>query len=111
LSAGAVGTPQILLLSGIGDAHALGALGINVIVDNANVGQNLQDHVFLTNNWYIKGNPFTYDVVYQDASAKQQLINQWQQGKGPLVNNAANFIAWLRNPTNVAPFNTLPDPR
>ncbi|MDO5528064.1 MAG: GMC family oxidoreductase N-terminal domain-containing protein [Paracoccus sp. (in: a-proteobacteria)] len=44
LSAGAVGTPQILQLSGIGPAEWLGDLGIEVLRD-APVGQNLQDHL------------------------------------------------------------------
>jgi choline dehydrogenase len=45
LSAGAVGTPQILQLSGIGDAAALNALGITPVADLKGVGANLQDHL------------------------------------------------------------------
>jgi choline dehydrogenase len=46
LSAGAVGSPQILLLSGIGPKEDLERLGIPVEVDLPGVGRNLQDHVF-----------------------------------------------------------------
>jgi choline dehydrogenase len=42
--AGAIGTPQLLLLSGIGPADQLRALGIGVVADIPGVGQNLQDH-------------------------------------------------------------------
>jgi choline dehydrogenase-like flavoprotein len=42
--AGAVGTPQLLLLSGIGPAGQLRALGIDVVADLPGVGENLQDH-------------------------------------------------------------------
>jgi choline dehydrogenase len=42
LSAGSVGSPKILELSGIGSKARLGALGIDVVVDNPNVGENLQ---------------------------------------------------------------------
>lgn len=44
LSAGAIQTPQILQLSGIGDAQKLRKLGIGVQVDAPEVGENLQDH-------------------------------------------------------------------
>lgn len=42
LSAGSVGTPQLLQLSGIGNRDALSALGINTIVNNPDVGEHLQ---------------------------------------------------------------------
>ncbi len=44
LSAGAYGTPAVLLRSGIGPADQLRALGIDVVADNAGVGANLHDH-------------------------------------------------------------------
>lgn len=45
LAAGAFGSPQLLELSGIGDASLLREHGINVVYDNAAVGENLQDHI------------------------------------------------------------------
>ena len=48
LSGGAVNSPQLLLLSGIGDAAELNALGIPVVVDLPAVGKNLQDHLDIT---------------------------------------------------------------
>ena len=44
LCAGAVGSPQLLMLSGIGPAGPLRALGIDPVADIAGVGENLQDH-------------------------------------------------------------------
>jgi choline dehydrogenase len=44
LSAGAIGSPHVLLLSGIGPARQLRALGIDPVADIAGVGENLQDH-------------------------------------------------------------------
>ncbi|WP_312346848.1 choline dehydrogenase [Stenotrophomonas acidaminiphila] len=45
LSAGAVNSPQLLMLSGIGPADALRAHGITVRLDQPQVGANLQDHL------------------------------------------------------------------
>lgn len=45
LSAGALHSPQILMLSGIGPAEHLKAMGVPVVVDSPGVGENLQDHL------------------------------------------------------------------
>jgi choline dehydrogenase len=45
LSGGAVNSPQLLELSGVGSAERLRELGIPVVHDNANVGEHLQDHL------------------------------------------------------------------
>lgn len=44
LSSGALHSPQLLQLSGIGSSTKLGKFGINLVVDLPGVGQNLQDH-------------------------------------------------------------------
>jgi choline dehydrogenase len=48
LSAGSVHTPQLLMLSGVGEAAALKTLGIAVVADLRGVGRNFQDHVHLS---------------------------------------------------------------
>jgi choline dehydrogenase len=48
LAAGAIGSPKLLMLSGIGDATALRGLGIDVVQDLPGVGQNFQDHVLVS---------------------------------------------------------------
>lgn len=45
LSAGAVNTPQLLMLSGVGPKEHLENMGIKVVLESPGVGQNLQDHV------------------------------------------------------------------
>jgi choline dehydrogenase len=55
VSAGAFDSPKLLLLSGIGDAAHLQALGLPVIADLPGVGQNLLDHVLV---------PITYQATW-----------------------------------------------
>jgi choline dehydrogenase len=45
LAAGAINSPKLLMLSGVGEANALRSLGIDVVENLPGVGRNLQDHV------------------------------------------------------------------
>src|SRR5699024_12854025 len=45
LAGGAINTPQLLQLSGVGDKEHLESLGIDTVVDLPGVGENLQDHL------------------------------------------------------------------
>lgn len=55
LSSGALRTPQLLMLSGVGPAGHLREQGIDVRVDLAGVGQNLTDHPQLSVPWNFRG--------------------------------------------------------
>jgi len=55
LSAGSIGTPQILQLSGIGPANLLQKYGITTIVNLPGVGQNLQDHLQIRSVYKVEG--------------------------------------------------------
>ena len=55
LSAGAIGSPQILQLSGIGDSALLAKHGIATVVDSKGVGANLQDHLQIRSVYEVSG--------------------------------------------------------
>ena len=54
LSAGAIGSPQLLMLSGVGSADHLSSLGIPVVAELPGVGQNLRDHPMVPLTWRTK---------------------------------------------------------
>ena len=68
LCAGAVGTPHLLLLSGIGPAQELAALGITPTVDSPEVGLNLQDHLLLAGIRYDAGRPLPPESLMASAT-------------------------------------------
>ena len=89
LSAGAYGSPQLMLLSGIGPAAGLAPLGI-APVHELPVGENLQDHpaVFLT--WFTD-TPSLFGAATADNAA---LLTQ--EGRGPLTSNVAEAGGFIR---------------
>jgi choline dehydrogenase len=94
LSAGAVGTPQLLLLSGIGEGEALHALGLPVALDNPNVGRHLSDHQGLNYTWRMR-EP-TFNDVLRPWWGKGLAGARWLlTGRGPLslsINHGGGFF-------------------
>lgn len=110
MSAGSVGTPQILMLSGIGDPAALKSLGIKPLVALPDVGQNLQDHPIMSNYWTVNSNN-TFDDVLRNASILDADLAQWMANKTGLFGNApANAVGFLRIPNSASIFQTDEDP-
>lgn len=110
LSAGSVGTPIILLHSGIGDSTDLEALSIQSTVHNPSVGRNLTDHASISNVYAVNSNQ-TYDPIFRDSAVRDKLIEQWIATKsGPLAGAVTNHIGWLRLPQNASIFRTVEDP-
>lgn len=99
LAAGSIGSPQILLLSGIGPGEHLRNLGISVTVDIPGVGENLHDHPYTT---------CTYRTAPEN-SLNQQLsgvrvawhaLNFYLAKRGPLTNGASQATALGRVSTD-----------
>jgi choline dehydrogenase-like flavoprotein len=108
LAAGTFNTPQLLMLSGIGDPVELSKIGIEPLVDLPSVGKNLSDHVFLSNLFEI--DPNVNDTFLDPAVIPAELA-QWQQNRtGPLTDTGARQVAWLRLPDTDPIFKTYRDP-
>lgn len=109
LSAGAVGTTQLLQLSGIGNSTDLTKLKINTIVSNPSVGANLTDHLLIPNIFSVNG--MTLDGLLKNETQQAEAMNQWMSSKtGPYANSVANMYGFLRLPSNSTIFATTPDP-
>nr|XP_039252741.1 uncharacterized GMC-type oxidoreductase Mb1310-like [Styela clava] len=72
LSAGSIGTPQILMLSGIGPAEHLKKKGIDVIRDIPGVGSNMEDHLVA---WSFHGNNFNELEGVSEENVKKYIVN------------------------------------
>ncbi|KAK0463274.1 aryl-alcohol oxidase-like protein [Desarmillaria tabescens] len=111
LSAGAIGTPQILMLSGIGRSLDLTAVGINPIVDLPEVGQNLVDHPLLPIQWNANSNE-TLDPLFRGGAAFDAALEQYHaNGTGRLAaNGVSNNMAFYRLPENSSVLAEFEDP-
>jgi choline dehydrogenase len=92
LCAGSIGTPQILMLSGIGPAEHLGSVGIGVRHDLPGVGGNLQDHPFVTMIYEISDHNTLYG-----ADRPKPLAEWVLRRTGKLSSTVAEVCAFTRS--------------
>jgi choline dehydrogenase-like flavoprotein len=91
LSAGAIGSPQLLLLSGIGPGEELRAAGVIALHELPGVGRNLQDHPFVTMIWEVSDQQTLY------GADKPKPLAEWLlRRSGPLSSTVAEVFAFTR---------------
>lgn len=96
LAAGAVGSPHLLLLSGIGPPEELRAFGIDIRHAVPGVGRNLQDHLDVTVVCYASGGGLS--ARPQELPAQARAI--WEYAKkrrGPFTSNLAEAGGFIRS--------------
>jgi choline dehydrogenase len=91
LSAGAIGSPQLLMLAGIGPAEHLASVGIPVRVDSP-VGENLQDHPYQVCIWDVPGGG-----SLADAEKPKAMLEWLLRRSGPLTSTVAEAFAFVRS--------------
>jgi choline dehydrogenase len=92
LAGGAVNSPHLLLLSGIGPAAHLAEHGVSARVDLAGVGANLQDHPVVPMIWHTRD---TTDLA--DFNNVRNLLRWKVRGSGPLSSNVGEAGAFFRS--------------
>lgn len=100
LCGGGINSPQLLMLSGIGDASTLSQLGINPVSNLPGVGQNLQDHLSL----YVKQAVTQPVSHYQYVSPLKGALALGQYlvlRKGPLASTGMEAVAYIRSQPDV----------
>ena len=94
LSAGSINTPQILQLSGVGDAQLLKEKGVELVHNQPNVGRNLQDHLSIDHTYKTKV-PTLNDQLRPWSGRLWHGLNYVLRQRGPLslgVNQGGGFV-------------------
>ncbi|CAG9956736.1 unnamed protein product [Clonostachys rosea f. rosea IK726] len=98
LSAGSIGSPQLLQVSGVGPASLLDSLDIPVIADLQGVGQNMEDHITfgITNGV----NAVTASSMGDPAFAAEQVRLYNEETAGLLTSPGSDLLAWEKLPNS-----------
>lgn len=98
LAAGAITSPHLLMLSGVGERAGLEAAGVEVLHDLPGVGQNLQDHLFV---------PVVYATEtpgLKDATGEAQMTLYMSEQRGMLCSNVGETGGFMKtDPSLPAP--------
>ena len=91
LAGGAINSPQLLMLSGVGEREQLAHHGIDVVADVPEVGQNLMDHLAV---------PMGFDVPHDSLLAAEkplELVNYLLRRRGMLTSNVGEAYGFVRS--------------
>jgi choline dehydrogenase len=104
LSAGAIGSPHILQLSGVGDPEHLGRIGVPVVHELRGVGRNMQDHYVVRVTYPIHGIA-TANERARGLPLASELLRYALTGKGILSYSASLIAASVK----ILPESATPD--
>ncbi|MBT2187323.1 GMC family oxidoreductase [Sphingobium nicotianae] len=95
LSAGAYGSPQLLMLSGIGPRDHLAEHGIAALVDAPQVGRNLSEHPVLYMSFNAREETTFLSALRFDRAVRS-VLRWWATGKGPFATQITSGILMLK---------------
>jgi len=96
LSAGAINSPQILMLSGIGPAEHLRDIGIPVVHHLSGVGGQLQEHPIVSTFWNASG-PITFDNTLRLDRLARAVLRWKLLGTGPATGSPMSVQGFVRS--------------
>ncbi|MBS3017400.1 Oxygen-dependent choline dehydrogenase [Comamonas sp. PE63] len=106
LCAGALQSPQLLMLSGIGPAAHLQEMGIEVKVDLPGVGANLQDHAIVPMSWRMKAGTPSLNRSLRGLGIGASLLRYLLTRQGAMAMPASEFAAWFSSDARL-PYNDI----
>lgn len=103
LASGTFGSPQLLLVSGVGPAEELQALGIPVVRNLPGVGKNLQDHIDYVQGWRTRSNTQTFGVSLRGVAKVAAAMLEWRNRRtGIITSPFAEAGAFIRSHPDLA---------
>jgi choline dehydrogenase len=102
LCGGAVNSPQLLELSGVGSGARLREHGVAVVADLPGVGENLQDHYVISARWRLKPGTISVNELTTGARFVGETLKYLFQRKGLLTLSAAHIAAFCKSRPDLA---------
>jgi choline dehydrogenase len=96
LSAGALQSPQLLMVSGVGPAATLKAHDIPIVADRPGVGQNMQDHIIYAPSYRV--NVITQSALLDPVFEAQANRDYNERAAGIYANPTSDILAWEKIP-------------
>ncbi|MEO7026109.1 MAG: GMC family oxidoreductase N-terminal domain-containing protein [Caulobacteraceae bacterium] len=112
LCGGAINSPQLLQLSGVGPADLLREHGVPLVADLPGVGENLQDHYVILATWRLKAGIVSVNELSHGARFVGETLKYLFRRKGLLTLSAAHIAVFCKSRAELAgpdiPFHILP---
>lgn len=102
LAGGAVNSPQLLQLSGVGPGALLQQLGVPVVKDLPGVGENLQDHYMIPMQWRLKPGVLSVNELTRGARFAGEIVKYAVLRRGLLTLSAAHVAAFCKSRPDLA---------
>ncbi|KAF9497521.1 aryl-alcohol oxidase [Pleurotus eryngii] len=105
LSAGVLGTPQLLIFSGIGDTNELHALGIRATRHLPSVGKNMSNHPGLFSSRSVNATKSIDEDLFRNATLFAKAFKQWNHTHSWILGDpTVTHLGWFRLPNDSSIF-------